>query len=246
MTEEDDGGGLKAQVYRDERPPESMDSVHEYARTHEPGWTYPMVRVVMGPPALLLYRLHASGLEHIPESGPMILAPNHFSNFDHFFVGVRLKREIRFMAKSQFFGPGKNKALDYLFRNAGHFPVRRGHDDAEAFITANSVLDRGGCVGIYAEGGRSRTGGLGEPRRGVGRLALESGAPVVPAAIHGSAEVRGWRSGRFPRIAVAYGEPLSFEREAEPSRERQQEVAEAIFERVRGLYAGLEAEAGAR
>ena len=135
------GGDLRPQVYRDERPAEAMDRVHEYARTHEPGWTYPAVRVVMGPPARLLYRLRASGLENVPAEGPMILAPNHFSNFDHFFVGVRLRREIRFMAKSQFFGPGKNRALDYLFRNAGHFPVRRGYDDQEAFITAASILE---------------------------------------------------------------------------------------------------------
>jgi 1-acyl-sn-glycerol-3-phosphate acyltransferase len=96
-------------------------------------------------------------------------------------------------------------------------------------------------VGIYAEGGRSRSGGLGEPRRGVGRLALESGAPVVPTAIHGSQRTREWRRGRFPRVTVSYGEPLSFEREADPSRERQQEAAEEIFARVRGLYAELAA-----
>ncbi len=242
MAAEDQGedGGIRAQVYRDERPPESMDAVHQYARTHEPGWTYPAVRVVMGPPALLLYRLRASGLENIPAEGPMILAPNHFSNFDHFFVGVRLKREIRFMGKSQFFGPGKNRAIDYLFRNAGHFPVRRGYDDQEAFITANSILDRGGCVGIYAEGGRSRSGGLGEPKRGVGRLALESGAPVIPAAIHGSAKVRGWRKGRFPQVSVAYGEPISLAVDPSPSRELQQEAAERIFDGVRSLYAKLD------
>jgi 1-acyl-sn-glycerol-3-phosphate acyltransferase len=238
-----EGDGLmKAQVYRDERPAESMTPAHEYARTHEPGWVYTAARIVMGPPARILYRLRARGLEHIPAEGPMILAPNHFSNFDHFFVGVRLRREIRFMGKSQFFGEGANPIIDYIFRNAGHFPVRRGYDDPETFITANSILERDGCVGIYAEGGRSRSGGLGEPKRGVGRIALESGAPVVPAAIHGSAAVRGWKRGRFPQISVAYGEPLTFARDPEASRERQQEVAEEIFDRIRTMYEELEGE----
>jgi len=233
-----EGEGLRPQVYRDQRPPESMAPAHEWARANEPGWTYAAVRVVMSPPALLLYRCRALGLANVPPSGAMILAPNHFSNLDHFFVGVRLRRQIRFMTKSQFFAA--NRALDYLFRVSGHFPVRRGHDDDAAFVTAHSILTRGGCVGVYAEGGRSRSGGLGEPRRGVGRLALESGAPVVPTAIHGSGEARRWRTGRFPRVSVSYGEPLSFAREPEPSRERQQEAAQEIFGRVRGLYEELE------
>ena len=67
--------------------------------------------------------------------------------------------------------------------------MRRGHHDEEAFKTAYAILDRGGCVGMYAEGGRSRTGKLGEPKTGIGRLALESGVPVVPVAIHGSAGI---------------------------------------------------------
>ena len=92
MTEEDPAGGLRPQVYRDERPAEALDAAHAWARAHEPGWTYAAVRVVMSPPALLLYRCRATGLEHVPADGPMILAPNHFSNFDHFFVGVRLRR----------------------------------------------------------------------------------------------------------------------------------------------------------
>lgn len=237
-TEGQEGSALRPQVYGDERPAESMTPAHEWARTHEPGWTYPAVRVVMSPPALLLYRCSARGLANVPPAGAMILTPNHFSNLDHFFVGVRLRRQIRFMTKSQFFGA--NPALDYLFRVSGHFPVRRGHDDAEAFATAHSILDRGGCVGIYAEGGRSRSGGLGTPRRGVGRLALESGAPVVPVAIHGSDAARGWRRGRFPRVTVGYGEPLAFDPEPEPGRERQQEAAEEIFARVRSLYEELE------
>ncbi len=228
-------GRLPAQVYRDERPAEAMAPAHLWARTHEPGWTYAAVRIVMTPPAFLLYRCRAVGTKNVPGRGAMILAPNHFSNLDHFFAGVHLRRQIRFMSKSQFFAG--NRALDYLFRLSGHFPVRRGHEDEEAFTTAHSILARGGCVGIYAEGGRSRSGGLGEPRRGVGRLALESGASVVPTAIQGSGEARGWKRGRLPKVTVRYGEPLRFERVTTPDREAQQAAANQIFDRVRELYA---------
>lgn len=235
---------IRAQVYRDPRPAESMRPFHEWAREHEPGWTYTAVRVVLTPVVLGLYRTRAQGRESVPASGGFILAPNHFSNMDHFFAGVWLRRRIRFMSKSQFFGG--NPALSYLFRTCGHFPVRRGERDDEAFATAHSILARGGCVGMYAEGGRSRSGGLGEPRPGIGRLALESGAPVVPTAIHGSLAVRQWRRGRFPPITVAYGEPLRFDPVARPSRERQLAAAEEIFAAVRGLYEGVDATVSGR
>ena len=228
---------IKPQVYADPRPAEAMAPFHEWARTHDPGWTYAAVRVMLTPVALLLYRARARGVRNVPRQGPVILAPNHFSNMDHFFCGVFLRRQIRFMSKSQFFGG--QPVLSYLFRVSGHFPVRRGHADEEAFITAGTILERGGCVGIYAEGGRSRTGTLGEPRPGVGRLALETGAPVVPVAIHGSAAVRGWRRGRFPRIRVSYGEPMRFDVVSAPSRDQQLEAATAIFDRVREQYAEL-------
>ncbi|MBA2347485.1 MAG: 1-acyl-sn-glycerol-3-phosphate acyltransferase [Solirubrobacterales bacterium] len=228
---------IRPQVYRDERPAEAMAPFHAHARSHEPGWTYTAARIFATPVALGLYRMRVDGLEHVPADGPVILAPNHFSNMDHFFVGARLQREIRFMSKSSFFG--NNPVLSYVFQNAGHFPVRRGHQDEEAFATARMLLAAGGCVGMYAEGGRSRSGGLGEPRSGIGRLALQSGAPVVPAAIHGSLDVRGWRRGRFPQIRVSYGAPLTLDRVEEPSREQAREAAQTIFDRVRARYAGL-------
>ncbi len=88
----------------------------------------------------------------------MILAPNHFSFMDHFFLGAAIRRKVRFMAKSQLFsGP-----LQWIYTHGGVFPVRRGFRDEEAFITANSMLDRGGCIAMYCEGGRSRTGTLSE------------------------------------------------------------------------------------
>jgi 1-acyl-sn-glycerol-3-phosphate acyltransferase len=229
-----DVSGIREQVYGDPRPAEAMRPYHAWAREHEPGWIYPAFRVVLTPIVLGLYRTRSIGRDNVPASGAMILAPNHFSNMDHFFLGVWLRRKIRFMSKSQFFGG--NPVVSYVFRVAGHFPVRRGHSDEDAFVTAHSILARGGCVGMYAEGGRSRSGGLGEPRPGIGRLALESGAPVVPVAIHGSERVRQWRRGRFPRVTVSFGEPLRFERVAEPDREQSLAAAHEIFGRVRELF----------
>lgn len=230
---------IKEQVYRDERAADALAPFHAWARTHEPGWTYAAARVLLTPVALLLYRTRAIGRQNVPAHGGFILAPNHFSNMDHFFCGVYLRRQIRFMAKSQFFGG--QPVLSYVFRVAGHFPVRRGEKDDEAFVTAHSILDRGGCVGMYAEGGRSRSGGLGEPKAGIGRLALESGVPVVPVAIHGSKDVRGWRRGRLPRITVSYGTPLRFDRVQEPTRDEAFDAARAIFAQVREQYAALDA-----
>lgn len=226
---------MKPQVYKDDRPASYFDQFHESAR-HGAGWTYSLVRAIVTLPTLLIYRVRVIGRENVPKDGALILAPNHFSQMDHFFVGVYLRRKIRFMAKSQMFGP---PVLTYIYKHGGVIPVRRGHHDEKAFETAFEVLGQEEMLLIYAEGGRSRSGELGEPKRGVGRLALESGAPVVPVAIHGSAKVRRWKRLRFPRVTVQYGEPLSFPVERAPSRERQLEVAAEIFGRVREMYEGL-------
>jgi 1-acyl-sn-glycerol-3-phosphate acyltransferase len=226
---------MKPQVYKDPRPAAYFEQFHAAARRGV-GWTYTLARIVLTLPTLLLYRVRATGLGNVPKQGPLILAPNHFSQMDHFFVGLYLRRKIRFMAKSQLFGP---PLLTYVYKHGGVFPVRRGHHDEEAIETARILLAQGEMLLVYAEGGRSRSGKLGEPRPGIGRIALESGAPVVPVCIHGSERARQWRRLRFPRVTVQFGEPVPFAVEQAPGRERQLEIATEIFGRVRAMYDGL-------
>jgi 1-acyl-sn-glycerol-3-phosphate acyltransferase len=228
---------MKPQVYKDPRPAEYFTPFHERARRRGPDWVYDVCRIILTPPSLLIYRARAIGTENVAPTGPVLLAPNHFSQWDHFFAAVFLRRKVCFMAKSQLFKP---PFLTFILSHGGAFPIRRGHRDEEAFATADAILDRDECMLIYAEGGRSRSGGLGEPRPGIGRIVLASGVPVVPMAIHGSAQVRGWKRFRFPKVTVQYGEPLTFPAEANASRERQQEVANEIFDEVRKMYVALE------
>ena len=233
---------IKPQVYKDDRPAAYFDQFHAAARRGV-GWTYTFVRLIVSLPTLLIWRVRVIGRENVPKDGPLVLAPNHFSQMDHFFCGLYLRRKIRFMAKSQMFGP---PLLTYIYKHGGVIPIRRGHRDEEAFKTAFTVLGQDGMLLMYAEGGRSRSSELGEPKPGIGRIALESGAPIVPVAIYGSAGVRRWKRFRFPRVTVQYGEPLSFAREDAPSRERQLEVATEVFGRVREMYEGLSARTGTR
>jgi 1-acyl-sn-glycerol-3-phosphate acyltransferase len=226
---------MKPQVYKDPRPAEYFTQFHTAARKGV-GWTYTLARIVLTVPTILIYRVRGIGVKNVPREGPLVLAPNHFSQMDHFFIGVYLRRKIRFMAKSQLFGP---PVLTYIYKHGGVFPIRRGHHDEEAFKTAYEILDQGEMLLVYAEGGRSRSGEMGTPKPGIGRIALESGAPIVPVAIHGSARVRGWKRLRFPKVTVEFGEPVSFAVEPSPSKERQLEVATRVFDRVREMYERL-------
>jgi 1-acyl-sn-glycerol-3-phosphate acyltransferase len=227
---------VKAQVYKDPRDPSYFTRFHERARSRRPDWVYTLVRVILTPYLLIVHRARALATIHVPEAGPVIIAPNHFSFLDHFFVAVYLRRKVHFMAKSQLFA----RPMQFIYTHGGVFPVRRGFADEEAFKTAHTILDRGDIVLMYPEGGRSRSGDLGEPKRGIGKIALESGVPVVPVAIHGSAHVRGWKRFRFPKVTIQYGEPVTFPVKADPSRDDQQQVANQVFDRVRAMYVDLE------
>jgi len=231
---------MKPQVYKDDRPAAYFDQFHASARKGV-GWTYTFVRILVSLPTLLIYRVKAIGVENVPKSGPLLLAPNHFSQMDHFFIGLYLRRKVRFMAKSQMFGP---PVLTYVYKHGGVFPVRRGHHDEEAIKTALTILDQGEMLLVYCEGGRSRSGKLGEVKPGIGRIALEAEVTVVPVAIQGSETVRRWKRFRFPKVTVQFGEPLSFPTEQAPTRERQLEVAERIFAPVREMHAGLVTRSG--
>lgn len=233
-------GEMKPQVYKDSRPAEYFDEFHAAARRGV-GWTYTLVRIVLTLPTILIYRVRAIGVKNVPREGPLLLAPNHFSQMDHFLVAVYLRRKVRFMAKSQMFGP---PLLTYIYKHGGVFPVRRGRHDEEAFETVRQLLGQEEMVLVYAEGGRSRSGKLGEPKPGIGRIALEHGVPVVPVAIYGSERARYWTRLRFPKVTVQFGEPVSFPVEEAPSRERQLEVATKIFARVREMYEALALRSG--
>jgi 1-acyl-sn-glycerol-3-phosphate acyltransferase len=233
---------LKPQVYKDARPREFFDPYHARTRSRPADPVYEVVRVATVMHALITFRARGYGSEKVP-NGPVILAPNHASFMDHFFTGAFIRRRVHFMAKSQLFkGIGA-----WVFSHGGVFPVRRGYNDEDAFITAFKILGRGGAVVMYCEGGRSRTGQIAaEARPGIGRLALESGAPVVPVAILGSYQVRNWKRLQFPRITVQFGDPFRFDVVEESTREQQQEVAEYILERIRELHAALERSRGKR
>jgi 1-acyl-sn-glycerol-3-phosphate acyltransferase len=228
---------IKAQVYKDPRPKEFFDGFHARTRSRSPDWVYEVVRIATSLYAWTFFRARGIDAHKVPASGPVILAPNHFSFMDHFFVGAFIRRRVSFMAKSQLFVP----PMQFVYTHGGVFPVRRGFQDEEAFLTANGILQRGGAIVMYSEGGRSRTGALSEqPKRGIGRLALESGVHVVPVAIHGSSHVRNWKRGQFPKVRVRYGDGVRWERVAAPTRDQQQAVANEIFARIKTLYATLD------
>jgi 1-acyl-sn-glycerol-3-phosphate acyltransferase len=183
-----------------------------HARARERGVNpivYWVTRAIIQPFFHLYFRLSRIGREHIPESGPVIFAANHRSFLDPFIMGVCSRRPIYYVAKREIFA---NPIVAWFVSSLGAFPVHRGAGDADMLETAKAILERGDCVLMFPEGTRTRPGALGRPKRGVGRLALETGAPVVPVAMIGTEAVRkGWMI-RPHKIRVRIGRPLTFPR----------------------------------
>jgi glycerol-3-phosphate dehydrogenase (NAD(P)+) len=185
---------------------------------------WPM-RVVLKLAILAYFRVRRLGREHIPPGG-VILAANHRSFLDPFVIGCCLPRPIYFVAKRELF---KNPIIGWFLNCMGAFPVRRGESDEESVATALALLERGQAVVIFPEGTRIRAGSLATPKRGVGRLALQSGAPVVPIAITGSEHARdGWKI-KPVRVHLRCGAPLTYPRVEDPSPFLAGEVTERIW-----------------
>jgi 1-acyl-sn-glycerol-3-phosphate acyltransferase len=163
------------------------ERAHRRAREHgASAGLYAFVRFVVTPPLRVWFRLRIEGAAHIPVQGAAIIAPNHKSFLDAFFIALATRRPVRYMAKTELFkGP-----LGWLFVRLGAFPVRRGEADADAIQTARAVLEQGGLLVVFPEGTRvDDPDALGSAHHGAGWLALETGAPIVPAAIAGTSHL---------------------------------------------------------
>jgi glycerol-3-phosphate dehydrogenase (NAD(P)+) len=208
--------------------PDRLARYHEYTRRHGVNWfAYLLARVLMTPFFLVYFRYARAGREHARVKGGLIVASNHRSFLDPFAIGGCLpwRRPMNYVAKVELF---ERRWQGWLLSRLGAFPIRRGESDEEAMETARQVVERGGTVCIFPEGTRIRTGSLATPRRGVGRLALQTGAPVVPTAVLGTEHVRrGWRI-RPRKVRVRLGRAMTFPEAANPS----PALAEAVTARI--------------
>jgi glycerol-3-phosphate dehydrogenase (NAD(P)+) len=216
-----------------------LDVHHERIRTRG---IHPVVywitRAILQPFLLLWFRTSRIGREHIPREGGVILAANHKSFLDPFVIGLCLRRPVYFVAKRELFD---NRLVGWFLNCLGAFPVRRGESDEEMVATAKAVLARGDAVVIFPEGTRIRQPDeLGNPKRGVGRFALECGVPVVPIAVHGSERARkGWQI-RPVKVRVRCGRPLTFPRVETASQRLANEVTARIWPCIELQYRWLD------
>ena len=187
---------------------------------------YLLVRGVLQPFFHIYFRMRRLGLEHVPKSGPVIFAANHRSFLDPFVIGTLTRRPVYYVAKKELFA---HPLTGWLLSRLGAFPIDRGAADQQAMETARRILERGDCVVIFPEGTRTRPGPLGHPRRGMGRLALQTGAPVIPVAVLGTEAIRrGWRV-RPHRVTLRCGRALSFPRVENPTPAEAAAVTDRIW-----------------
>jgi 1-acyl-sn-glycerol-3-phosphate acyltransferase len=190
---------------------------------------YWLVRAVFQPFFHLYFRLSRIGREHIPQSGPVIFAANHRSFLDPFVIATVARRPLYYVAKREIF---RHRIAAWWLNALGAFPVDRGAGDAEMITTAKAILARGDAVLMFPEGTRIRPGALGRPKRGVGRLALESGAPVVPVAVIGTEAIRkGWRI-RPHKVRIRVGPALTFPHVEKASPQLAAAVTDRIWPNV--------------
>ena len=204
---------------------------------------YGALHSVVPPLAKAIWRPRVTGLEHIPATGPVILASNHLSFIDSVVIPIVVPRQVSFLAKAEYFtGTGVKGAVSRAwFETMGMLPVDR--DDSKAALasldTALGVLSRGGAFGIYPEGTRSRDGRLYRGRTGIGHLVLTARVPVVPVGLRGTERLQpvGTRLPRLVKVDVGFGPPLDLAGEYDgvaPGRARR-EITDRVMDAIAEL-----------
>jgi 1-acyl-sn-glycerol-3-phosphate acyltransferase len=193
---------------------------------------YRVLHGVLPPVFNRLYRIRVTGLEHLPASGPVVLASNHLSNIDPILLGVVCPRQIHFMAKAEIWKiPLVGRLVDVL----GSFPVRRGTADRHAVEQALGVLSSGAVLGIFPEGRRSRDGRLGTPQPGVALFSLRKGVATVPVALIGTDRVLRNKRPGLPQVTVAFGPAIDVDIDEGSKSERQRVVTGRLMQALADL-----------
>jgi 1-acyl-sn-glycerol-3-phosphate acyltransferase len=200
---------------------------------------YWVLKAILTPILHLVYRVRVEGRERVPTKGPVILAANHRSFLDSIFLPLVLRRRVTFVAKAEYFD---DKKTAWFFRAVGQIPIRReGGSAAEgALAAATDVLESGGVFGIYPEGTRTRDGYLHRGHTGVARLALATGAPVIPVGMVGTDECQPTDK-KLPRVFrtvhIRFGEPLPVEHYADREHDRLvlRQVTDELMYEIREL-----------
>ncbi|MEZ5253529.1 MAG: lysophospholipid acyltransferase family protein [Microthrixaceae bacterium] len=203
------------------------------------GRLQPLFRAVLTPGFRFLWRVRTEGLENIPEHGPAILAPNHTSVLDSFFVPLVLKRRMTYVGKAEYLDDWKTK---WLFPAMGMIPIDRSGGDASkgALDAAAGVLDRGELFGIYPEGTRSRSGKLHKGHTGVARLALRCKAPIIPVGIVGTVEVQP-PDAKIPKafreVTIRFGKPIDVTRYCDRASDRMvlRQITDEVMYSIRDM-----------
>ena len=201
----------------------------------EVGQLYDVAIKVIKPMFKFSWRFHVHGLEHVPTSGGAIICSNHTSVLDSFFLPAVLPRRITYVGKAEYMDDWKTK---YLFPALGMIPIDRagGNASERALNAAQGIIEQGELFGIYPEGTRSRTGVLYRGHTGPARLALRTGAPIIPVGIRGSREVMP-PDAKFPApfrpVSLAFGRPISPDRYRDRANDRlvlRQLIDEVMYE----------------
>lgn len=192
------------------------------------------LRMIFGPVLSTAFRLNTLGAEHLPRTGPAILAANHASFLDPILISIPAKRPVRFLVSNQFY---RDRRLNTLLRCLGTIPVGGDAGIVRSFRRVSEVIDGGGLLGIFPEGGITRDGAMKPFRAGTAVLAMRLGVPVVPIHVHGTFDAlpRYAKWPRFVPVTLRIGEPLHVAASARPSSE---EIA-AVTESIRSSIASL-------